>query len=251
MPKRSFSKRAQYQVLLNSDEKSMGDNLIVSSDGLRVIGDQGYRSIRITHKITEGTWFCECEILPSKNEKAHVRVGWETLECNVDTPVGYENISYGFRDVDGSAVNDGKRKVYGHSFGVGDVIGMLISIPGSNEKDKHQIYTPTIPLQVVPVIETTEETTKKVPKIIKDSTIHFYINGEDQGIAFKDIYEGNYYATISLYMQSVVTLNTGPNFKYPIQDLHYSPICDLAELNPEDERAKQRKKNNSDDETND
>ena len=72
-------------------------------------------------------------------------LGWETIESNINTPVGYEGTGYGYRDVDGSKIHKGKREDYGKSFSIhfsppfhlrietGDVVGMLISFPGLNE----------------------------------------------------------------------------------------------------------------------
>ena len=47
------------------------------------------------------------------------------------------------------------------------------------------------------------------------SRISFYRNGQYLGVAFEDIYEGFYFPSISLYKNCKVTVNFGPNFRYP------------------------------------
>lgn len=52
-------------------------------------------------------------------------------------------------------------------------------------------------------------------KTSPSSKIIFFKNGESQGEAFVDIYHGAYYPAISIYRNATVSINFGPNFKYP------------------------------------
>nr|CDS27865.1 set1:ash2 histone methyltransferase complex [Hymenolepis microstoma] len=59
---------------------------------------------------------------------------------------------------------------------------------------------------------------KKVEKQLKplpQSSITFYRNGECLGTAFRDIYAGVYFPTISIYKSASVAVNFGPDFRFP------------------------------------
>lgn len=45
--------------------------------------------------------------------------------------------------------------------------------------------------------------------------IRFFINGEDQGVAFAGVKPGRYFAGASMYMGASVKINPGPEFKHP------------------------------------
>ena len=51
-----------------------------------------------------------------------------------------------------------------------------------------------------------------------------------QGVAFADIYQGFYYPAVSLYKNSSVVANFGPDFKYPIADPEYLPVRPVSDL---------------------
>uniref|UniRef100_A0A0R3X4A3 B30.2/SPRY domain-containing protein n=1 Tax=Hydatigena taeniaeformis TaxID=6205 RepID=A0A0R3X4A3_HYDTA len=53
---------------------------------------------------------------------------------------------------------------------------------------------------------------------LPQSKIVFYRNGECLGVAFRDIYAGAYYPAISIYKSATVSVNFGPDFKYPPQE---------------------------------
>lgn len=52
-------------------------------------------------------------------------------------------------------------------------------------------------------------------KTVPGSKIIYFKNGESQGEAFIDIHHGAYYPAISIYKNATVSINFGPNFKYP------------------------------------
>lgn len=65
------------------------------------------------------------------------------------------------------------------------------------------------------------ETLKNL-KIVPNSKIVFFKNGEAQGEAFVDIYQGAYYPAFSIFRNATISVNFGPNFKYPeIEEEHH------------------------------
>ena len=124
-------------------------------------GDNGYRSVLGTQGVTEGTFYYEVTILNSSQENLHIpanripshaamlepllttyesilyersdiykqphtRVGFAQINFEHELPVGADLYSYSYRDIDGSSVHDGYRKIYGEPYGIGDTIGCLI-----------------------------------------------------------------------------------------------------------------------------
>ncbi|KAK7506730.1 hypothetical protein BaRGS_00002205 [Batillaria attramentaria] len=70
---------------------------------------------------------------------------------------------------------------------------------------------------------------EKALKPAVGSKMVMYKNGESQGVAFEDMFEGIYYPAISLYKASTVTVNFGPDFKYPPTDQEvYQPMSEAA-----------------------
>jgi hypothetical protein len=91
--------------------------------------------------------------------------------------------------------------VYGPPYKFGDIIGVEISL-GMGEalfvrRDREGA--------LLPEVESAREL----------SYVKFYKNGEDLGIAYKDIRRGIYRAAISIYGRGSVDLNFGPYFAYP------------------------------------
>ncbi|KAL8586825.1 hypothetical protein ACOMHN_052701 [Nucella lapillus] len=61
------------------------------------------------------------------------------------------------------------------------------------------------------------------------SKMVMYRNGKSWGVAFEDVFEGIYYPAISLYKHAVVTVNFGPDFKYPPKDqADFRPMSEAA-----------------------
>mmetsp|Transcript_7522 Transcript_7522/g.14896 ORF Transcript_7522/g.14896 Transcript_7522/m.14896 type:complete len:240 (+) Transcript_7522:3021-3740(+) len=175
------------------------NKLTLGSDGTMVSGHKGFRSCRVNYGVMSGHWFCEMRVKKmavSEDVKiaGHVRLGWMQYTSPIEAPVGFHKSGYGYRDVDGSKVNDGLREPYGKSgFGKGDVIGMEIKVDG------------------------------------QDSFIRFYKNGEDQGIAFQGMASDKvgFFATASLYQTSCVEFNPGPAFSFSLPT-GSQPLSELA-----------------------
>jgi len=58
----------------------------------------------------------------------------------LQAPVGYDEFSFGYRDLEGSKVHKALREDYGKAYKEGDVIGCFIHMPEGGrrlEKSKH------------------------------------------------------------------------------------------------------------------
>lgn len=132
-------KREMYKpVRLSPFDKSVGLSFVNESENV-VTAIKGFRTIRATTGVCSGDWFFEATVLPTKNSKAAVRLGWSMRRCDAETPVGFDAYSYGLRDRSGEFVHLGYRKPYGESFGVGDVIGCRIVLPKLTEEQHERV----------------------------------------------------------------------------------------------------------------
>lgn len=146
----------------------------------------------------------------------------------MQAPVGYDIYGYGYRDKTGDKVHQGRPVPYGEKFGAGDVIGVYITLASGNGslfnfgKRRERLlctYRGQLYFEVKEHIELE-------PKISNGSTIGFSKNGVYQGIAFEDIFEGPYYASLSLYRGARISMNFGPVFKYPPYDAKFRPYSE-------------------------
>lgn len=60
--------------------------------------------VRATHGIHRGCYLWEAEILAPQSENAHVRIGWSTRQGELQSSVGFDQYSYGYRDLEGRIV---------------------------------------------------------------------------------------------------------------------------------------------------
>lgn len=67
-------------------------------------------------------------------------------------------------------------------------------------------------------------------KSLSGSKIHFFKNGVHQGTGFQNVYAGGYYPAVSLYKNVTVSVNFGPNFKFPPKDFSYRGVSYLLLL---------------------
>jgi COMPASS component BRE2 len=138
--------------------------LRVSPDALTATTDRGYRSARATVSVRSGTWYYEAVIVRGDGSTGsgkatgadgvgnpHVRVGWGRREAGLDAPVGADAYAYGLRDVGGEKVHISRARPYGRSFGTGDVVGCLITLPErpapTSEEDPAYVRRWRIPLR--------------------------------------------------------------------------------------------------------
>eukprot|EP00761_Pharyngomonas_kirbyi_P003736 gb/GECH01003740.1/.p1 GENE.gb/GECH01003740.1/~~gb/GECH01003740.1/.p1 ORF type:complete len:291 (+),score=37.95 gb/GECH01003740.1/:1-873(+) len=193
----------------------------------------GFRSVRASHGTSKGSFFFEATLLApssalgdeteSNLPPPHWRVGWGSVLADIHTPVGSDQYGYGYRDVDGTALHEGRRLPYGQGFGAGDVIGCLLELgehpPSPKTIVDRQQYFDRGSAYIVQ-----EEREQSTP--CPDSRIVFYVNGQRQGEAFTNIASGCYYPMASLYMGAGIVFSLGPRFQYPPSG-SWQPVSDL------------------------
>lgn len=207
--------------------------LKVSEDRLSVTGDKGYSSIRSNYGVAKGSWYFEVTI-SSLPEGTAVRLGWCQQYGNLQAPLGYDKFSYSWRSLKGTRFHQSKGKHYSDGYSEGDVLGFHILLPEKSNatylpktyKDKALIkFKHHLHYEEKDISEQVEKTMKH----LKDSQISFYKNGKCQGVAYENVYEGNYYPAASLFKNATVTFNFGPQFKYPPKDINYKSMFDRIE----------------------
>ncbi|KXZ54453.1 hypothetical protein GPECTOR_4g1004 [Gonium pectorale] len=220
-----------HKVLISKVYKAA--QLQLSEDRLSVTGHKGFRTARGSHGTHEGALYCEVRVVHT-GKTGHCRVGWCTRKAELQAPVGYDTFGFSYRDVDGSKVSNGLREPFGQPFSEGDVIGMYIYLPKGgrtlepqgNEYAKYKGRWMRI------------EDVEPDPEPLPGSVIAFSVNGQYQGVAFRDFNEGTYYPAVSLYTMpeqsegATVSVNFGPMFQYPAPQPEgcppAMPVCDLA-----------------------
>ncbi|KAL7536581.1 hypothetical protein ACHAXR_007257 [Thalassiosira sp. AJA248-18] len=184
----------------------------------------------------------------------HLRIGWSTRLADLQAPVGYNEHSYGIRDINGSRIHKSQRedKWGGVGFSLGDVVGMAICLV---DKPTTSNTTSSISLANANVgteknAENKKENThnSESKDLEKPSTltnhIRFFKNGEPMGkdgIAFDNVNPGTYHPSVSCYMDGAAQLNFGPHFIYPPQglptEINPHPISELCTSPPLPEEA--------------
>ena len=166
--------------------------------------------------------FCLCGV-------GAVRLGWSIERGDPEATVGYDKWGYGMRDLDGSKFHESRGKSYGPAFRAGDLMGAYIYLPpkpddepepripeGDPNKESPDIVFENEELwciRVLPDVSYNLPTSAVIPVPRKGSFIMFFRNGEPLGIAFRDIYSGTYYPSVSPY-KTKVKANFGPEFEY-------------------------------------
>ena len=109
-------------------KKYLAAGLQLDHSGLIVTGHRGYRSCKSNWGVASGSWYAEFVWIKDDSAKdTHVRVGVAVTATNLNGPIGFDALSYSYRDVDGAKVHKGARRSYGIPFGPGDTIGVCIS----------------------------------------------------------------------------------------------------------------------------
>ena len=185
--------------------------------------------------MNHGSWYFEVN-MTSVPPNTATRLGWCQEYGNLQAPLGYDKFSYSWRSMKGTRFHQSRGKHYAEEgYSEGEVVGFHISIP---EPVPHtsDLLPKTYKQQALikfknhlhyeekDISEQVEKTMK--PKV--GSTISFFKNGVNQGVAFTDIFEGTYYPAASLYKNCTVTFNYGPNFKYPPKDIEYEAMSDFV-----------------------
>nr|XP_040147742.1 set1/Ash2 histone methyltransferase complex subunit ASH2 [Ictidomys tridecemlineatus] len=207
--------------------------LKISDDRLTVIGEKGYSMVRASHGVRKGAWYFEITVDEMPPDTA-ARLGWSQPLGNLQAPLGYDKFSYSWRSKKGTKFHQSIGKHYSSGYGQGDVLGFYINLPEDTEtakslpdtyKDKALIkFKSYLYFEEKDFVDKAEKSLKQTPH----SEIIFYKNGVNQGVAYKDIFEGVYFPAISLYKSCTVSINFGPCFKYPPKDLTYHPMSDMG-----------------------
>ncbi|KAK0168281.1 hypothetical protein PV327_002105 [Microctonus hyperodae] len=207
--------------------------LKVSEDRLAVTGEKGYCMVRGSHCASRGTWYWEATI-EEMPEGSATRLGWGQEYANLQAPLGYDKFGYSWRSRKGTKFHESRGKHYSVGYGEGDTLGFLIVLP--NTYDASHIPNtykdrPLVKFKSHLYYEEKDQVPEalKALKPLVGSKIVFYKNGVSQGDAFIDINKGAYYPTVSIHKSATVSVNFGPNFKFPPQDFVYRGMYDKAE----------------------
>uniref|UniRef100_I3M8L9 ASH2 like, histone lysine methyltransferase complex subunit n=1 Tax=Ictidomys tridecemlineatus TaxID=43179 RepID=I3M8L9_ICTTR len=227
------AKRKQQDGGTTGTTKKARPQLKISDDRLTVIGEKGYSMVRASHGVRKGAWYFEITVDEMPPDTA-ARLGWSQPLGNLQAPLGYDKFSYSWRSKKGTKFHQSIGKHYSSGYGQGDVLGFYINLPEDTEtakslpdtyKDKALIkFKSYLYFEEKDFVDKAEKSLKQTPH----SEIIFYKNGVNQGVAYKDIFEGVYFPAISLYKSCTVSINFGPCFKYPPKDLTYHPMSDMG-----------------------
>ncbi|XP_072939458.1 set1/Ash2 histone methyltransferase complex subunit ASH2 isoform X2 [Epargyreus clarus] len=208
--------------------------LKIAEDRLAVTGEKGYCMVRATHGVSRGGWYWEAsaEEVP---EGAAARLGWARRYANLQAPLGYDKFGYAWRSRKGTRFHESRGKHYSNGYGEGDTLGFLIVLPESaSTKYTPNTYKdrPLVKFKSHLYYEDKDNIQESLNNLkpLPGSKIFFFKNGECQGEAFVDIYQGCYYPSVSLHKNITVSVNFGPNFKYPPNTNYaYRPMSEKAE----------------------
>ncbi|KAL4705946.1 hypothetical protein ACJJTC_016558, partial [Scirpophaga incertulas] len=189
-------------------------------------GAAGIRQVRLLY------WEAGVEELP---EGAAARVGWGRRYANLQAPLGYDKFGYSWRSRKGTRFHESRGKHYSSGYGEGDTLGFLIVLPDSaSTKYTPNTYKdrPLVKFKSHLYYEDKDNIQESLNSLkpLPGSKILFFKNGECQGEAFIDVYRGCYYPSVSLHKNITVSVNFGPNFKFPPStDYNYKPMSEKAE----------------------
>ncbi|KAF5291901.1 hypothetical protein FQR65_LT11385 [Abscondita terminalis] len=211
--------------------------LKISEDRLAVTGEKGYSMVRATHWVNRGCWYWEATV-QEMPEGSAIRMGWGQDYANLQAPVGFDKFGYSWRSKKGTRFHESMGKHYSSGYGEGDTLGCLIVLPETSStelipdtyKDK-----PLIKFKSHLYYEDKDNVAESLKnlKLLEGSKIVFFKNGICQGVAFTDIYAGNYYPAISIYKGATVVVNFGPNFK------HFPSVPDVEGIRGMNQRAEE------------
>ncbi|ORY41290.1 hypothetical protein BCR33DRAFT_718928 [Rhizoclosmatium globosum] len=200
-------------VLLSTEVTHCAPQMKISADRLTVFTDKGYRMAKATHGVYEGCWYYEVTF--NSKEKGHARVGWSQISGDLQAPCGYDQFSYSFRDSPGTLFHESRPVSkdgidnFSEGYKDGDVLGVMITLPTPSDMDNlvrrlWKVESSYVQFRTKPLVK------------MHGSEIRYFKNGVELGVAFTDLYNGKYYPAVSSYMHGTLTLNFGPNFKYPL-----------------------------------
>lgn len=232
-------------VVMSRSAENCAPQISLSKDQLTVTGTKGFRMVRASHGVSNGTWYWECTVLSPETKEGHCRLGWSRRTGSLQAPVGYDKSSFAYRDIAGSKVHESLRTDnYGESWGPRDVIGFLIKIKQDGAKDSGTIdgasESGRLGVEAAAAALSASNATSAPGNAANE--IRFFKNGEDQGVAFAGIAPGTYYPAVSLYMGGAVRVNMGPEFVFPPPSAFRSkPISSLKVITKEENKAQRNR----------
>uniref|UniRef100_A0A1I7ZT62 B30.2/SPRY domain-containing protein n=1 Tax=Steinernema glaseri TaxID=37863 RepID=A0A1I7ZT62_9BILA len=197
--------------------------LKLSEDRMTLSGvkNLGYCAARATHMVSKGKWYYEVSF-DKQAAESHIRVGFAQELLPLQACVGYTKLSYGFRSKHGTKFHDSiGTRYFKTDYKQGDVIGCLIDIPEPSRVTSQ--YLPQSKKDMILVsckgnmfYEQKDDLAGHLKQltVCKGSRIEFFLNGVSCGVAFSDIYAGQYFPAVSIYQDAQVTCNFGPKLKY-------------------------------------
>lgn len=197
---RNSSKVLDYPRYKNKSQKPAMSSFFKSPDiklsnkGLTAVGSFGYRSILATHGLKSGKFYFEVEI---ESQKGAIRIGFSTIDSEIDGPVGIDNLGYSYGSKNGYTFHNSRRKSYGPSYGYKDIIGAFLYL--NDQSTILDIESSSVEM--------------------KFSYIKFSKNGKDLGIAYENLPQNFLYPSASLYGFGSITFNFGPYFAFPIPEI--------------------------------
>ncbi|RKP18373.1 hypothetical protein ROZALSC1DRAFT_29931, partial [Rozella allomycis CSF55] len=187
-----------------------------------------YRSVMSNYGVSSGSYYFEVW----SNGLGNFRCGVGKYSACLQAPVGFDDVSYGLRDVDGSKIHRSVRTSYSSPIKANDVIGILMEFEQDEPIDQYRSVTQSrIPIKVRGLFFFEE---KVVPQTKSEKTkslkITFFYNGRSAGEAFKVEVDKNdvYHAMISAYGGATVAINAGPVFVCPPENVLYKPLSDVS-----------------------
>jgi Set1/Ash2 histone methyltransferase complex subunit ASH2 len=202
--------------------KRIWKDLRVQPDGVTVKGHRGYGLARCNRGFVEGCWYYEAVVQHAPGE-GNCRIGWVQAkdETQLQAYPGFDEWGYGYRDKDGTYFHQARASGQGPSYGQGDVVGCLLHVPAGPLAAEKARLVAQQGLQ-----EEYDDWVTKQPGVtqlditglhsaVPGSAVVFYKNGVEAGVAFRDVRHGVWYPAVGLYGGGTVTLNFGPNFRFP------------------------------------
>ncbi|EME31367.1 hypothetical protein Gasu_13310 isoform 1 [Galdieria sulphuraria] len=228
-----YKKPLTEKVTLSCTTIAKAPLLHLEQDGVTVRGEKGYRSIRASHGVLEGDWYFEVEVLQGDG---NVRIGWCTVQADMEAPIGYDKYGYSIRDKTGELFHEQRLIPFGEAFGEGDTIGCFLHLPPV--KDNMREVWETFERKWIawllyyssprrPNWHQQETWRPKEPQVEgKDmGYMEFFKNGRLMGS--QEIEIAKWYPAIALYKNAKISCNFGPHFQYPNMGREYRPMSSV------------------------
>ncbi|GJQ10194.1 hypothetical protein GpartN1_g2886.t1 [Galdieria partita] len=229
-----YKKPLTEQTTLSCTTIAKAPLLHLEQDGVTVRGEKGYRSIRATHGVLEGDWYFEVTILPGDG---NVRIGWCTIQADMEAPIGYDKYGYSIRDKTGELFHEQRLIPFGEAFGEGDTIGCFLHLPSAknnmgemweNFERKWIAWLLYFSSPRRPNWHQQETWKPEQPQVEGTHVVgcmEFFKNG--RRIGSQEIEIAKWYPAIALYRNAKITCNFGPHFQYPNIGHEYKPMSSV------------------------